>query len=317
LQKRPERRYSSVERLSGDIERFLEGRPIEARGASVGYRAAKFIARHRTAVAAACLVALLLLTGIAVAGWQARQTARARDRAEAEAVKARRVSAFLQQMLASPDPGWYTTGRTKGPQVPVRQVLDELGPRIDREFEAYPDVRAELHLAVGKTYRALGGYRISEEHLREAVQAATALLGEGHPTAIESRYHLAAALNRQGRTEEVAHVYEETLDIIRRHDPENRLYGYTLSDYAGVLLRVGQTERAEQYYRLAMEGFRARFGERHPATAGAIERPRRDLRGARPPDDGQGAPACVGRAAPPARAPDLGSRLGRARPRTP
>jgi serine/threonine protein kinase/tetratricopeptide (TPR) repeat protein len=46
LRKEPVRRYLSVEELSNDIERHLEGRPVKARRDSTIYRSGKFLRRH-------------------------------------------------------------------------------------------------------------------------------------------------------------------------------------------------------------------------------------------------------------------------------
>ena len=56
----PERRYGSVEALAEDIRRWLDGRPVLARGDSLGYRAHRFIARRWAALAAALVVLALL-----------------------------------------------------------------------------------------------------------------------------------------------------------------------------------------------------------------------------------------------------------------
>jgi serine/threonine protein kinase len=50
LRKEPERRYVSVEQLSDDIRRHLEGLPVLARPARLAYRAAKFVRRNTVAV---------------------------------------------------------------------------------------------------------------------------------------------------------------------------------------------------------------------------------------------------------------------------
>jgi serine/threonine protein kinase len=47
LPKDPSRRYASADRLSGDIERYLHGFPVEARGDSFAYVAGKFVRRNR------------------------------------------------------------------------------------------------------------------------------------------------------------------------------------------------------------------------------------------------------------------------------
>ncbi|HQR35797.1 MAG TPA: serine/threonine-protein kinase [Blastocatellia bacterium] len=59
LRKEPERRYQSVEQFSEDIRRYLSGLPITARPDTFGYRAGKFVRRHKAAVGALALLGLL------------------------------------------------------------------------------------------------------------------------------------------------------------------------------------------------------------------------------------------------------------------
>jgi len=67
LHKEPDRRYGSVEALSEDIRRHLEGLPVSARPGSRAYRLAKFLRRHKTAMLTAALgilAATILMAGI-------------------------------------------------------------------------------------------------------------------------------------------------------------------------------------------------------------------------------------------------------------
>ena len=76
LQKDPKHRYSSVTAFADDLRRYLDGRPVRARPATLGYRALKFISRNRLGVAAATLLFLSLLGGIVTTTWQARKAKR-------------------------------------------------------------------------------------------------------------------------------------------------------------------------------------------------------------------------------------------------
>src|SRR5690606_16880546 len=67
LAKAPERRYGSALQLADDIARHLDGLPVTARPDSIAYRAAKFIRRHRTPVAAGALASLALVAGLSAA----------------------------------------------------------------------------------------------------------------------------------------------------------------------------------------------------------------------------------------------------------
>ena len=57
LEKDPEARYESARHLTEDLDRYLSGYPVQARPASHAYRARKWVARHRGAVAAGVLLA--------------------------------------------------------------------------------------------------------------------------------------------------------------------------------------------------------------------------------------------------------------------
>jgi serine/threonine protein kinase len=82
LDKDASRRYDSVDRLSADVQRHLDGAPILARPQTFGYRASRFIRRHRLAVGAAALVFMSLVVGLGAAVWQQRIASRERQRAD-------------------------------------------------------------------------------------------------------------------------------------------------------------------------------------------------------------------------------------------
>jgi non-specific serine/threonine protein kinase/serine/threonine-protein kinase len=67
LRKETQRRYGSVEQLSEDIRRHLEGMPVQARNDTCWYRSSKFISRHRVGLTAtaAAVIALCATTTMA------------------------------------------------------------------------------------------------------------------------------------------------------------------------------------------------------------------------------------------------------------
>ncbi|MGH7341432.1 MAG: serine/threonine-protein kinase, partial [Candidatus Rokuibacteriota bacterium] len=64
LEKDRERRYAGAQELASDLDRYLEGEPIQARPASALYRTMKFIAKRRGAVFASILVVALAVSGV-------------------------------------------------------------------------------------------------------------------------------------------------------------------------------------------------------------------------------------------------------------
>ena len=87
-----DRRYASVESLSDDLRRWLNGLPITARPESFGYRLKKFIQRNRVAAIASALVFVSLVTGIVIAAWQARRAEEQRTLAERRFAEVRNLA---------------------------------------------------------------------------------------------------------------------------------------------------------------------------------------------------------------------------------
>ena len=117
MRKDPQRRYASVAQFSNDIERHLQGLPVVARKDTLGYRAPKFVGRHKLGVASAAAV-LLLIVGFSITVtvlWQ--RAVRERQRAQA-------VSTFLQDLFSIPDPS-----QSRGEAVTAREMLTEVSRR--------------------------------------------------------------------------------------------------------------------------------------------------------------------------------------------
>lgn len=95
MQKDPARRYSSVEAFATDVQRYLDGFPVYARGDSYRYRAGKFIRRNRTFVGAAALLAVIVTGSIATLVWSNAATNRQRVRAERRFGEIREVARAL------------------------------------------------------------------------------------------------------------------------------------------------------------------------------------------------------------------------------
>jgi serine/threonine protein kinase len=117
LEKDRTRRYETANGLAADLKRFLGSEPVAARPPTATYRLTKAMRRHRFACAAGAAVALALVLGMIVSSWQAARARSAQKladkrRLDAERAKAEAeaVSAFLVDILRSPDP--TRNGRT-------------------------------------------------------------------------------------------------------------------------------------------------------------------------------------------------------------
>ncbi|HYY93626.1 MAG TPA: serine/threonine-protein kinase [Pyrinomonadaceae bacterium] len=270
LRKEPSRRYGSVEQLSEDIRRHLEGRPVLARKDTSLYRASKFVRRNRVGVAAACLVFLTLSAGIAATAWQARRAreqariAEARS-AEAKAALARteKIDRFMQSIFSYANPDWF--GRAGGRRdVSVLEAMRDIEKHIDDDFRDEPDVRADIYQQMGDSYRTQELYADAERNLRKALQLRLELYGEDSSKVAESFYILSGVRFMQGDHAEHERLLTKALEIQRRHPEEGNNLPYMMVDYASILTAdKNDYAGALALDREALEEFRRRYGEGH------------------------------------------------------
>jgi non-specific serine/threonine protein kinase/serine/threonine-protein kinase len=147
LRKEPDKRYSSVEQLSEDLRRHLEGLPVNARKGTWNYRAGKFIRRHRAAVAAASLVLLTLVVGVIATLREARIAEANRRRAEARFNDVRKLANSL--MFEVHDSIRELPGATAARKLIVQRAQEYLDV-LAKDSKSDPSLLQELAAAYAK-----------------------------------------------------------------------------------------------------------------------------------------------------------------------
>lgn len=230
LAKEPDRRYPSAEALADDIERYLDGLPVRARPDTWGYRARKFVRRHRASVGAGAVALAAVLGGAGAALWQARE-------ARAEAAKAEAVQDFLLGMLAAADPD------VDGRDVRVADLLDRAAADLDSSLADQPEVRADAHYRLGLTYQDLGLLPEAVGQFRRSLALRERLYGaRAEPTALAQR-DLGMTLQFLGDYDAADSLYARALTTARALHGENHVLTstvlaqiatlrYDLGDYA-------------------------------------------------------------------------------------
>ena len=156
LHKDPTQRYSSVERLSEDIRRYLQGFPVAAHPPSVTHKVVKFCGRHRAGIAAFSLFVLTLLAGIVAAGWEAHIARQERARAERHFNDVRRLAnTFMFDVHAAIQ---NLPGSTPARHILVLNSLKYLDA-LASESADDPTLQRELATAYEKVADVQGGYR--------------------------------------------------------------------------------------------------------------------------------------------------------------
>ena len=174
LRKDPSRRYRSVDQLSEEIQRHLEGRPVKARGDSIIYKSGKLISRHKFATAAIAVFTILLCAAGAFAAWQAsRLSARVAE-------DQKLASSFLVDLH---DQIARLPGSTPAREVLLSKSVEYLNGLARETGDDDPEMRRSLALAyerfadllvgvdgagLGKSTQALKTYEAAKK-LREAL----------------------------------------------------------------------------------------------------------------------------------------------------
>ena len=292
LEEDPGRRYGSAGQLAEEIQRYLDGLPVEARKPTAAYRMARFVGRNRVLAGAAVLLVLALAGGLAATAWQYRIAQYERRQAEARFSKLRKLAnsviyEFHDSILDLP-------GSTGARALMLSRALEYLDG-LAGEAGADPALRLELAAAyrrVGDVQGRAGQANLGQRSEAERSYAKSIALLEGVPGGEES---LARVLLRQGgdgntkravaiagdlgKRALLADAYFARADLltnagdlsgamnirkkdmeIRRGllsaDPGNRRLEGNLALVAkrmgGLLIRMGQLEEAYGYYAEAL-----------------------------------------------------------------
>jgi serine/threonine-protein kinase len=150
----PYARYPTVEALAADLERYRKGYAVEARGGGRGYQLRRFVARHRFSVAAAGLVVMLLVGGLAMTLVANRRAELARMEAEQRFEQTRTIAKTL--LFDAFDMVGKTPGGTQTQVLLAKTGLIYLDALAGDRF-APIDVRAEVGRGYTRLSRAVGG----------------------------------------------------------------------------------------------------------------------------------------------------------------
>jgi eukaryotic-like serine/threonine-protein kinase len=254
LEKDRARRYDSANALAADLRRYLSGEPVVAAPPGRLYRVRKFVHRHRSGVAAAALISLALLLGMAstVAALFAFRSQRdaaveARSKMSAALADSDAVATFLTDTLAASQPAKL------GREVQVRSVLDESAKSIGEKFAGRPVLEARIRQVTGDTYFALGVYPSAEEHQRRAWELRKTHLGPESPDTLHAQASLALTQWKLGRIADAEDLVTSAYAAQKRTlGEDNPSTLWTANALGTIVLNRGRPGDAETIFRAAL-----------------------------------------------------------------
>jgi len=265
LVRHPEGRYQSAGALGDDVDRWLEGRPLRAHPASHAYLLRKWMGRHRlAAIAAPALLAILLLgllgtgLGLVQANRSRAKAERAGQTARSDSRKAQAVASFIGEMLAA----------GPGEDAKLMDAMQRMSNEVEHRFAEFPELRADVHLTIGRTYNALGFYTDARTHVEKALAIRERMFGDEHELTLNTRSALVESMALWGNLDEAEALARKLLAVSQRSLPPGHSINLDTIFNLGILLEdLGRLDEAESQLLAAEADYRRYRGPDHPETA--------------------------------------------------
>ncbi len=286
LEKSRTRRYETANDFARDVQRDLDGDPVEACPPSAGYRFRKFVGKHRGAIATASAFAGLLIAGAGIsiamavlaaraeraAAWSATvpspRSPRQRPRGRSRAARPRSHRLYSS---SSRNRCWPRRGRRgrrgagsgrDNPQgrrrCPVQDRRRVQGPADHRGID--PGC-ARLDVLVPG--RAIAG----DPPAPRALDLRTSSLGPDHYNTLESRNNLAQSYVDAGRTADAIALHEENLrQCTTKLGPDHPDTLISRNNLAMAYHFAGRTDEAIALVQETLRLQTVKLGPEHPST---------------------------------------------------
>ena len=168
IRKEPSRRYLTVQDLIGDVQNYLQSKPLIASGDSIIYKGGKLFKRNPIASLFAVLLLGFMIGLPIVLYTSGQQIAYQRDQAQQQASLADETSKFLVTLFESSSPL-----ASKGESIDLQDVL-LLGERqLQSEFLNQPKLKANLLSTFGSIQYHLKNTQKAIGHYQQAVEIFT------------------------------------------------------------------------------------------------------------------------------------------------
>jgi eukaryotic-like serine/threonine-protein kinase len=272
LRKDARDRYGSVDLLWEDLERYLDGLPVDAHRGSRTYRARKFLGRHRVESAAAALIAASLAIGTGVAVRQATIAARERDRARSALAEAEQsikqsesVTGFLVGMFDATTPIPGSTTAT------VRDLV-RAGMSQVETFRGQPLVQARMLEAIARVHMMMADYSTARSELERSLALRIANLGPNHLEVASPLFYLGELTRRTGQYLEADSLTRRALAIRSAAlGPRHPANAEILLQLSSILVYRSDARGAEEMSRRALEIQRASLRPNDPLIGATLQ----------------------------------------------
>lgn len=143
----PEQRYRNASELAADLRRYLRQEPIAALPNTFGYRARKFLGRHRGSVLSAMLTAIALVASLGIALHQMHVARVERDSAEYERMRTQASNEFYGMMLEEMG--------SSGQPLTALELLDRGAALLRAQYDEGRPFMGRIYLDLSRRYASI------------------------------------------------------------------------------------------------------------------------------------------------------------------
>lgn len=286
LRKSPTNRYASVESFASDIECYLQGRPITAQPATRWYLMTKFVRRHLLQLTAAFAVTTALIVGLSVALVQRQEAELQRQLAEESLGEMEATVDFTTTIL--------TESTSAAESITLEELLARSETIAARFGTTDVRSRVAAALFLSRWYISYGQFDKAEKILTKTIQEVPDDVGVramsevrckragvwGHlgrekdaEAAFDAEMQRVAARNDPAsaayclltraqwarESDNVTGAHRYTIDALHHYEHSGRQspydYGELLGEVAISYSRIGQLDRASEYFKRALSVF--------------------------------------------------------------
>jgi serine/threonine-protein kinase len=250
LQKEAAARYASVDAFMQDIKHWLDDEVVEAQGPSVWHVIAKLVRRNRLLFASVAAVMLALITGAALAVWQARAAIAQSERLQA--TKGFLIDIFNASSKEQNDP-------MKAQQTTARDLLDRAADRLLSERRPSVEETEEMLSILGDLYLDLGLDDKSAALRERRVALVKQLYGPDDVRTAEAEVIYAQALYATDRWKQASTPLQDAERILDERGDTTSMTRALLWQNMAEYLRGVDRNRARQYAERAVALYRRKF----------------------------------------------------------
>ncbi len=211
----PSQRYASATEMIADLERYLDGKPVQAQPDTMAYRLRKLTKRRPWLLPIAAIAVLGIASYIVTLTLYSRQLQLEQQRAEA-------AQEFMVELLSSPDP-FAPADPERGLNITVVEALELGRRRLENELADQPELRATLLSAVAGVYRSLDQNEASIELGEDALRLNLDIYGERSEPVLENLRLLADGYDAVGDYDRARDYFTRQLNVARatykKNDP--------------------------------------------------------------------------------------------------